>query len=521
MKRCRTDLFPNKLSLTDQRFAPTSGSSPQPPAPSHSSRTFVLLLAVMLSACSVGPTFEAPSAALPERWDVSATEGVALKSSIDADGALEQRWWTQFGDPVLIELIDQARQTNLDVRIAALRVAQTRAQRNAVAGNRMPDVAARASYQRQRQSEFGSGTRLIDAIGIPGERDAIIDVLSEPHDIYQAGFDASWELDFWGRLRRALEAADASLAASSEDFHAAEVAVIAEVARTYLEVRGVQDQLRIALDSVKAGEETLQLTELLAQRGAVTQLDVVSQRAQLADSRARVPQLEQRRTQLVNALALLLGQEPGALDARLSDARDVPAPPVDVGVGIPSELARRRPDIRGAEARLQAATADVGVAVADLYPRITLTGGFLFEALDAENLDDWGARQWQIGPALYLPIFDGGRRRSVVELRELQQQEAAINYQRTVLRAWHEIDNALSAYVAEQRRTQELAEAVTASRDAYELATMRYEHGMTNFLVALDAQRTLLQAEQAFSESTTTVSTQLVAIYKALGGGWE
>jgi outer membrane protein TolC len=170
---------------------------------------------------------------------------------------------------------------------------------------------------------------------------------------------------------------------------------------------------------------------------------------------------------------------------------------------------------------LHAATAEVGVAVADLYPRFTLTGGFLQESLQAGDLSEWGARQWHIGPSLYLPVFDGGRRRSAVELRKLQQQEAAIEYQRTVLRAWHEIDNALSAYIAQQRRTSELAEAVTASRDAYELATMRYEHGMTSFLVALDAQRTMLQAQQAFSESTTAVSTQLVAIYKALGGGWE
>jgi NodT family efflux transporter outer membrane factor (OMF) lipoprotein len=480
-----------------------------------------LLLAVsFLSACSVGPSFEQPTPALPDRWESEAATGEHVASRI-AGSALEAQWWTQFGDPLLIELIDEARESNLDVRLAALRVAQSRVQRNAVAGNRAPSIAANASYQRQRQSELGTATRLIDAIGVPGDRDAIIDVLSEPYDVYQAGFDASWELDFWGRLRRAVEAADASLAASGADFHAAELSIISEVARTYLEVRGVQDQLRIAQDNVRAGEEALQLTDLLAQRGAVTQLDVVSQRAQLAESRARIPQLEQRRTQLVDALALLLGREPGALDARLSDVREVPRPPADVGVGIPSELARRRPDIRSAEARLQAATANVGVAVADLYPRFTLTGGFLSESLDAENLGEWGARQWHVGPTLHLPIFDGGRRRSVVELRELQQQEAAVSYQRTVLRAWHEVDTALSAYRAEQRRTQELANAVTASRDAYELATMRYEHGMTSFLVALDAQRTLLRAEQASSESTTAVSMQLVAIYKALGGGWE
>ena len=482
--------------------------------------TLIVTNAVLLSACAVGPEFEQPQAMLPDRWDVQVPQGVELKSNID-DSVLEEQWWKQFGDPLLVELIDQAKQMNLDARIAALRVAQSRVQRDIAAGARSPSLAGNATYQRQRQSEFGTGTRLIDVIALPGQRDEIIDVLSEPHDVYQAGFDASWELDFWGRLQRAVEAADASLVASGEDLHAAQLSVIAEVARTYLELRGMQDQLHIAANDVAASEDALELTVLRAQRGAVTQLDVVSQRARLADTRARIPQLEHRRARLISDLALLLGEEPGALDQRLSEVREVPPAPPTVGVGIPSELARRRPDIRRAEADLQAATAEVGVAVADLYPRITLAGGFLQESLEAEDLSEWGARQWHIGPSLYLPIFDGGRRRSTVELRKLQQQEAAVAYQRTVLRAWHEIDNALGAYIAQQQRTRELTEAVTASRDAYELATMRYEHGMTSFLVALDAQRTLLRAQQAFSESTTAVSTQLVAIYKALGGGWE
>ena len=188
---------------------------------------------------------------------------------------------------------------------------------------------------------------------------------------------------------------------------------------------------------------------------------------------------------------------------------------------MPSEIARRRPDIRRAEARLHAATAEIGVAVADLYPRISLTGGFLSQSLDASDFTDWGSRQWSVGPSLQLPLFDGGRRRAVVELRELQQQEAAVNYQRTVLRAWHEIDTMLSSYAAEQRRHQELAIAVSASKDAFDIAQLRYERGLTSNLVALDAQRTWLQAQRAYSDSSTTIATQLVALYKSLGGGWE
>ena len=456
---------------------------------------------------------------MPDQW--ATTEGERdLKSTVVSD-SVDEEWWTRFDDPLLVELIGRAREANLDLRMAALRVGQSRAQRAAAAGERTPSVTASASYARRRESEFGTGTRAIDAIVPAPERDAIIDVLSEPYDVYQAGFDASWELDFWGRVRRTVEAADAAVSASTEDLHAAQLSVTAEVARNYLELRGAQDQLRITESDVAAAQSLLELTEFRAAGGLVTQLDVVSQRARLADSRARIPQLEQREKQLIDSLALLLGEQPGALKEQLSVVRTIPAAPAQVAVGVPSEIARRRPDIRGAEARLHAATAETGVATADLYPRITLTGGFFSQSLEASDFTEWGARQWSIGPGLYLPIFNGGRLRSVVELRTLQQQEAAVNYQRTVLRAWHEIDSALSAYVAEQRRSRDLAAAVSASRDAYEIARVRYEHGLTTFLVALDAQRTLLQAERALSDSNTQMSTQLIALYKSLGGGWE
>lgn len=477
----------------------------------------LLTCVVLTAACSVGPEFSRPAVQAPAQWSDTAA-GVPsqpVAQEIDA------QWWKSFNDPTLDNLVQRALGANLDVRIAALRVAQSRAQRKAAAGNKWPTVNASASYQRERISEFGTGTRLIDAIvAAPENRDAIIKILSEEHDVYQAGFDASWELDLWGRVRHAIESADASVTASAEELHAAQLSLLAEVTRGYLELRGIQDQLRIATDDIQAGEELLKLTEYRAAGGLVTQLDVVGQRAHLADARARVPQLQQRETQAINSLALLMGEQPGALRDPLSTTQALPAVPAKVGLGVPAEVARRRPDIRRAEARLHAATADTGVAVADLYPRITLTGNFVFQSLEASDLTEWGARQWVVGPSLYLPVFDNGRRRAVVELRELQQQEAAVAYQRTVLQAWHEIENALSAYTAEQKRNEELAAGVAASKDAYELASLRYRHGLTNFLVALDAERTLLQAERAYSDSNTLISTQLVALYKALGGGW-
>lgn len=478
-----------------------------------------LTLLAFLSACAVGPDYEAPQASGPLRWGAPKDAGELESTIVEDEMAAE--WWTQFQDPLLTELITRARDVNHDVRLALLRFAESRAQRSVVAGGRTPRMDAQASYQRQRQSEFGTGTRLIDAIGAPGDRDAIIEVLSEPYDVYQAGFDVSWELDLWGRVRRAIESADASVAASAADARAAELTIAGEVARTYFEIGGVQDQLRLALADVEASESALDLAEQRAAGGLVTSLDVVSHRARLAEARARVPQLRQRSTQLANALGALLGEPPGALDRELATRAAHASLPLRVAIGVPGEVARRRPDVRSAEARLRAATAEIGVAVADLYPRITLTGGFLNQSLAAGDLGEWGARQWTVGPSLHLPIFDGGRRRAVVELRELQQQEAAVNYQRTVLRAWREIDDALAAYAAEQQRYAELATALEASRDAYEIARVRYEHGLTNFLVALDAQRTMLAAEAAHIESGTSLFTQLVSLYKALGGGPE
>jgi NodT family efflux transporter outer membrane factor (OMF) lipoprotein len=217
---------------------------------------------------------------------------------------------------------------------------------------------------------------------------------------------------------------------------------------------------------------------------------------------------------------VLLNVQPGALDTQLAAAAPTFALPPTIASGVPSEIARRRPDIRRAEAQLHAATAEIGIAVADLYPRITLTGGFAQQSLHASDFTEWGSRQWSIGPSLSLPIFDGGRRRAVVEVRKLEQQQAAVTYQQTVLRAWHEIETALSGYSAEQERNRELATALAASRDAYEIARVRYDHGLINYLAELDARRTLLQTERANSQSNIQLGTQLVAVYKALGGGW-
>jgi NodT family efflux transporter outer membrane factor (OMF) lipoprotein len=476
----------------------------------RSKMIWIAVGSLLLGACAVGPDFKAPEPALPPQWqDTAATRD-----------AIQQQWWKQFHDATLDDLVARALANNAEVRIATLRLAQSRVLRNTESSARWPNVNASASYQRERQSENGSATRMIDLIAPPGGRDQIVSLLSEPFSVYQGGFDVGWELDLWGRVRRSIEAADANVRMSEEDLHDAQLSLVGEVVRTYLELRGIQDQLRISTADAAASEDLVQLTEYRVKGGLVDQLDLATQRARLAEARSNIPQLKQQEAQLASALAVLLNEQPGSLDAQLAAAPPTVTLPPTIAGGVPSEVARRRPDIQRAEAQLHAATAEIGVAVADLYPRITLSGGFVQQALHASDLSEWGSRQWSIGPSISLPIFDGGRRRAVVEVRRLDQQQAAVNYQQTVLRAWHEIETALSGYSAEQQRNRELANALAASRDAYDIARVRYDHGMINYLAELDARRTLLQTESAYSRSNVQLGTQWVAVYKALGGGW-
>jgi NodT family efflux transporter outer membrane factor (OMF) lipoprotein len=472
-------------------------------------KILIIVIGALLSACAVGPDFKAPQPTLPPQW----------RDSQVTNNAVEQQWWKQFRDTTLDGLVERALANNADVQIATLRLAQSRVMRNAESSARWPNVNANAAYQRERQSENGTATRMIDLIAPPGNRDQIVSLLSEPFSVFQAGFDVGWELDLWGRVRRSIEASDANLRMSEQDLRNAQLSLIGEVVREYMELRGVQEQLRIATADVAASADLVELTQYRVKGGLVDELDLATQRARLADARSSIPQLKYQEAQLLSALAVLLNESPGSLDAQLAATPPTFTLPSTVGGGVPSEIARRRPDIQRAEAQLHAATAEIGVAVADLYPRIMLSGSFAQQALHASDLTEWGSRQWSIGPSISLPIFDGGRRRSVVELRKLDQQQAAISYQQTVLRAWHEIETALGGYSAEQERNRELSTALAASREAYDIARVRYNHGMINYLAELDARRTLLQTERAYSQSNIQLGTQLVAVYKSLAGG--
>jgi NodT family efflux transporter outer membrane factor (OMF) lipoprotein len=299
------------------------------------------------------------------------------------------------------------------------------------------------------------------------------------------------------------------------------VSTSAELARSYVALRGVQRKLAITRQNLDIARQNHALTRQREAGGLTTDLDVANAAAQVATIEAQIPALEEQQSRLGNAIALLLGEAPGARLAALAAPRAVPPVPPRVPVGVPGELARRRPDIRAAEAQLHAATAAIGAAKADFFPRVTLSGSGAIQGLQFRNLGEWASHTYAFGPSISLPIFEGGRLRRTLELREAQQQEAALMYQRTVLGALHEVDNALTAYGTEQRRRDRMAEAVAQSRRALALARLRYEQGVADFLQVLTAQRLLLAADQDLADATTNVTLNMVQLYRALGGGWE
>jgi NodT family efflux transporter outer membrane factor (OMF) lipoprotein len=309
--------------------------------------------------------------------------------------------------------------------------------------------------------------------------------------------------------------------ASAEARRATLLANLAELARDYIQLRGAQLQLSIAHDNLRTSQQSLQLTQQRATGGVTTDLDVANAAAQVRTTAAQIPPLEQEISELINAISLLLGQPPNTFQAELIKARPVPPVPPRVPVGLPSELARRRPDIRQAEAQLHAATADIGVAVANFYPSVTLSASVGLQAVQPWKMFNIDARQYAAGPGITIPIFQGGQLRATLQLRKAQQQEAAVNYQRTVLAAWHDVDNALTAYRTEQARRDQLAQAVAQNQRALVLAQSRYQEGVADFLQVLTAEQNLLATQQQLAQSTTNVSANLVALYKALGGGWE
>jgi multidrug efflux system outer membrane protein len=341
------------------------------------------------------------------------------------------------------------------------------------------------------------------------------------HDLYRAGLDATWELDVFGGVRRSIEAADADVQTALEDQRSVYVSLAAEVALDYLDLRGFQRQLRIAKENLESQKYSADLTRKRQAGGYITMLDVANADAQLASTQAGIPLLQQSAQQTIYALSLLLAREPGALVDELSPEGRIPHVPPQVPIGLPSDLLERRPDIRAAEAGLHAASARVGVATADLFPRCALNASVGLTGKRASSLFNWGNRFWSIGPAISYPLFDAGRIRAQIDVQNAIEEQALIQYQQTILTAFNEVETALVAYAREQEHRQAIASAVGASRKSLELSTTLYRIGKVGFLEVLTAQRALYGTEDELVQSDRTIAQNLVSLYKALGGGWQ
>jgi multidrug efflux system outer membrane protein len=473
------------------------------------------MAALLPLGCAVGPNFTRPDPHLPPNWSPTAATGV-----VSTGQQAVTQWWNTFQEPMLSSLIDRGTTGNLDLRAAVLRIVEARAQREVAAAAFLPQIDANSSFTRQRLSEktaTGAAFTGFGNVSIPG---IPVTRFPNPYNQYQLGATASWEIDLFGRVRRSVEAADADVQSSLEDQHAVLVSLCADVARSYMELRGAQLRQEVTARSLATESELYDLTRQRRAVGLTTDLDVANAGAELDSTRAEVPELDREVTQDINQLSLLLGREPDTLRAELQSVHPVPATPPELPIGLPSDLARRRPDIREAEARLHAATARIGVAVGDLFPRLTLSASGGTQSESASDLLKWASRFASIGPTLEVPLFDGSRW-ATVRLQNVKAQEAALDYQRTVLSALHEVENALAAYEADRDRGVSLAAAVNEGRDALSLARARYRSGVANFIDVLDAERSLQQNELALATNTTAIATDLVAIYRALGGGWE
>jgi len=455
---------------------------------------------LFFTGCSVGPNYHAPKVALSGDWSEPVEGGTTDRSVSAAD------WWTTFNDPKLNSLIARAMQSNHDLRIAEARLRQARAQRRFSSADFWPTMEASASYSRERASEHGN--------------QPVFQNVPLENNLYQAGFDAAWEIDVFGGKRRALEAATADVAASQEDRSDALVSLLAEVARNYVELRGLQQRLAITRDNIKSQQDALEITQARFKGGVASELDVTQAAALLAGTRSQLPALETSLRQTLHQLAVLLGQQPGALLVELSADGPIPPTPPEVPVGLPSELLRRRPDVRRAERQLAAASARIGVETAELFPKFSLTG---VAGLQSVSASDWitGGKFWSVGPTVQWRILDAGRIRACIQVQNAKQEEALAIYEKTVLISLQDVENALVAYSKEQVRYRSLKDEADADRRAVELSNELYTKGLVDFLNVLDAQRSMYQAQDQLVQSQKTVSQNLVALFKALGGGWE
>ncbi len=456
------------------------------------------VLAMTAGCVTVGPDYRPPDLSAPATWNNEARKG----NGIAENGAqTSDTWWNTLNDATLSSLMERAVAGNLDLKKARARVREARAQRGVARAGYFPTLGATGSATRSRSSEeTGTG---------------------ETGVLYSAGFDAAWELDVFGGVRRSVESADATLQATQESLHDVLVTLLAEVALNYTEVRTWQARIAAAEANLKAQEETFQLTSWRQQAGLSDDLAVRQARYNLENTRSQLPALRTGLEEAQNRIAVLLGEQPGKVHGELSEPKPVPVCSAGIALGVPAEALRNRPDVRKAERELAAQTAKIGVATADLYPKFRLNGAIGVDSTLIGRLFTSGTYSWSFGPQITWTIFDGGAIRRNIEAQTALQEQYRIAYEAAVLGALEEAENAIRAYAEEQIRRTSLIEATRAAEEAARLAKFKYQAGLTDFSTVLDAERSLLTFQDSLAQSEGAITSNLVKLYKALGGGWK
>jgi NodT family efflux transporter outer membrane factor (OMF) lipoprotein len=473
-------------------------------------KRWTALALLLVGGCTVGPNYTRPAILTPKHYAEADNPGGPTDSEL-------ARWWTAFGDPRLNELVNRALAQNLDVELAAARIREARARESMAGAAALPQIDAQGSVTRQRISENaipvppgsgggGGGT----SFGLPGQE----------FTTWRAGFDASWELDLFGRTRRSVEAARARTGAAIWNRRDAEVSVAAEVADAYLTLRTLQQRLATADREVARQQRALELVDARVRGGLVTGQDLAQQSSELAAAKSAIPPLRAQAETQIHKIGVLTGDSPESLIADLSPAGALPASPPQVPTGLPSDLLRRRPDIRAAERELAASNADIGVAVADLYPRFSLTAAPALVSTALASLLEWGSRSFSVGAAVDWPIFNGGRTRANIAIANARQEQALIAYRKTVLTALQDVEDSLSRVAGDRDQLTKLDGALRSARRAEDLARTRYKGGLVTLSDVLVAQGRRLSLENQVIETKGALARDSAGLFKVLGGGW-
>ena len=457
-----------------------------------------LALTFLFSGCSLGPHYQRPAVSVAHDWSAPEKRGIETTVAV-------AEWWSTFNDPQLDELVKRAVQNNLDLQLATARITEARAASGIARSGLFPSVDAGASATRNRQRVIAPGGELRQV----------------EFNNFEGHLDASWELDVFGRIRSGVKAATADTVAAEESRHAVLVSLLGELGRSYANLRGLQLRLVVAEKNISTQQETLEVTQARSKAGLATDLDVERALAQLEATRSGVPSLQSGIQGEIHRLSVLLGEDPSALVGELSASAPVPVTPPEVPVGLRTELLERRPDLRESEAEIVAATARVGEAKAEYFPRFVLLGTAGRQAAQLHDLTLGVGNFFSAGPAISVPIFTGGRIRSNIRVQDARLQQSVLRYRSAVLSALEETENALVNYSNEQSRRERLEDAVRANEEAVTLSNDRYRAGLTDFLSVLDAQRELYANEDLLAQSRTAQTLDLIALYKALGGGWQ